>query len=383
MKTLSLLGSTGSIGTQTIDIVKRYPDEFKVVGLTTNTNIHLLKEQIEILKPEAVSVMDPMRAEELEKSTDVAVYKGMEGIRKIARLEGAHTVVNALVGSIGVEPTYDAIMHGKHIALANKETLVTAGSVIMDAARKKGVSLMPIDSEHSAIFQCLNGEDRKGIKKLTITCSGGPFRAFSEKEMRAVTKMDALRHPTWRMGEKITIDSSTWMNKGFEVIEAHWLFDVPYERIEVVVHPQSIIHSLVEFQDNSTIAQLGWPDMSIPIQYALTYPKRLPTSSKQLNLAEIKQLDFMDPDLARFPCLALAYRAADEGGIAPAILNAANEVAVHAFIKEEIGYVDIPIIIRKMLDGTPQRNHPDIHALLETDRMVKEKTQKLIEREYK
>ncbi len=382
MKTLSILGSTGSIGTQAIEIVKRYPDEFRVIGLSTNTNIEVLQKQIDALRPEAVAVMDASKAEELERRTITTVYKGLEGIKKIARLVGADTVVNALVGSIGVEPTYEAILHGKNIALANKETLVTAGNVIMDAVRKKGVMLMPIDSEHSAIFQCLNGENRKELKKITITCSGGPFKNLTAQEMAKMTFKDALKHPTWSMGAKITVDSSTWMNKGFEVIEAHWLFNVPYDQIEVVVHPQSIIHSLVEFADHSVIAQLGWPDMTIPIQYALTYPKRMQTSVKSLNLIEAKALDFTAPDLGRFPCLAYAYEAGISGGIMPAVLNAANEVAVHAFIKGEIGYLDIPRIVKKMLDDAPNRKSPTLQTLLDIDKATKEKAQLLIEKDF-
>ena len=323
------------------------------------------------------------RAEELGKKTSVTVYKGMEGIRKIARLESAGTVVNALVGSIGVEPTYDAVMHGKNIALANKETLVAAGSVIMDEVVSKGVSLMPIDSEHSAIFQCLAGESKKELRKITLTCSGGPFRSHSLKEMAGMTLKDALKHPTWSMGAKITVDSSTWMNKGFEVIEAHWLFGIPYSQIGVVVHPQSIVHSLVEFADNSTIAQLGWPDMTLPIQYALTYPKRLPTSTKPLDLVQAHTLEFLAPDLERFPCLAYAYEAGSAGGTMPAAMNAANEVAVQAFIRGEIGYLDIPRVIRKIMDSTQQHSHPSLATILDIDKIAKEKAQVLIEKEFR
>ena len=383
MKILSLLGSTGSIGTQTIEIVRRYPSEFRVAGLTTNAKIDVLQHQIELLKPEAVAVMDEAKAEELERKATVAVYKGMEGIRKIARLEQADTGGNALVGSIGIEPTYDAVMHGKNIALANKETLVAAGSVIVEAIGKKGISFMPIDSEHSAIFQCLKGERMKELKSITITCSGGPFRELSPREMAGVTITDALKHPTWKMGAKITVDSSTWMNKGFEVIEAHWLFGIPYERINVVVHPQSIVHSLVEFSDSSVIAQLGWPDMTIPIQYALTHPQRLPTSARPLDMAEAQKLEFLAPDTERFPCLAYAYGAGKAGGIVPAAMNAANEVAVQAFIKGEIGYLDIPEIIRRMMDAAPTHSHPSLQTILDIDKGTEEKAQLLVENDFR
>jgi 1-deoxy-D-xylulose-5-phosphate reductoisomerase len=383
MKTLSILGSTGSIGTQTIDIVRKHPKEFMVVGLTTNTNIELVKKQLEVLKPEAVAVMDKERADVLQEKVDVAVYHGLEGIKKVATLQHADTVVNALVGSIGVEPTHAAILAGKNIALANKETLVTAGEVIMHAVEKCGVSLMPIDSEHSAIFQCLNGENKKDVKRIVITCSGGPFRNFSKEQMENVTIKDALKHPTWNMGAKITVDSSTWMNKGFEVVEAHWLFGISYEDIDVVVHPQSIVHSLVEFADNSVIAQLGLPDMTIPIQYALTYPKRMPTAVKQLNLAEVGTLEFMKPDFERFPCLKYAYEAGMAGGVMPCVLNAANEVAVQAFIREEIGYLDIPVIIGQLMEDAVQHSHPNLTHILEVDRVTKEKAQKLVAEEYR
>ncbi len=382
MKTLSILGSTGSIGTQTIDIVRRHPEEFMVIGLSTNTNIELLRQQIELVKPEAVAVMDREKADLLQEKVDIVVYHGIDGINKIATMQHADTVVNALVGSIGVEPTHSAILSGKNIALANKETLVAAGEPIMAAVRKHQVNLMPIDSEHSAIFQCLNGENRKEMKKLVITCSGGPFKNHSKEEMKRVTIKDALRHPTWSMGAKITVDSSTWMNKGFEVIEAHHLFGMKYDHIDVVVHPQSIIHSLVEFVDNSVIAQLGNPDMTIPIQYALTYPKRMPSLAKQLDLSDIGKLDFIKPDFERFPCLKMAYDAGIAGGIMPCVLNAANEVAVHAFIDGKIGYTDIPSIVSKMIEGTSQMNHPTLRDILEIDKEAKEKTQQLIAREF-
>ena len=300
MKTLSILGSTGSIGTQTLDIVKNNLNEFKIIGLTVNNDIDLLKKQIDEFKPEAVAVMNQEKADELKNNVDINVYSGMDGIIKIATLNN-DTVVNSLVGSIGVLPTVEAIKHKKNIALANKETLVAAGSVVMHEVKKNDVKLIPIDSEHSAIFQCLNGENIDDVSKITITASGGPFREFSKHQLEKVTVEDALKHPTWNMGNKITIDSATLMNKGFEVIETFWLYGLGYEKIDVVVHPQSIIHSLVEFKDNSVMAQLGNPNMKIPIQYALSYPKRLNLNSKKLNLTEIKNLSFESPDFEKFP----------------------------------------------------------------------------------
>ena len=324
MKKLSILGSTGSIGTQTLDIVKSNLNEFKVIGLTTNKNIELLKKQIIEFKPEAVAVMDEEKADELKKDADINVYSGIDGIIKIATLNEADTVVNSLVGSVGVKPTIEAIKNKKKIALSNKETLVTAGSVVMEEVRKNNVNLMPIDSEHSAIFQCLSNQSTDDINKIIITASGGPFRNYTKEQLENVAVEDALKHPTWNMGNKITIDSATLMNKGFEVIEAYWLYNIPYEKVEIVIHPQSIIHSMVEFKDNSTLAQLSFPDMKIPIQYALSYPKRFPLQTKKLNLTEIKNLSFEKPNLDLFPCLKYAYDAGIKSGTLPSVLNAVN-----------------------------------------------------------
>ncbi len=380
MKKLSILGSTGSIGTQTLDIVKNNPKEFKIIGLTTNKNIELLKKQIIEFKPEAVAVMDKESADLLKEKADINVYSGIDGIIKIAKLNNSDTVVNALVGSIGVLPTIEAIKSKKNIALANKETLVTAGSIVMDEIKKNKVSLMPIDSEHSAIFQCLNGENSNDVNKITITASGGPFRTFSKEQMENVTAKDALKHPTWKMGNKITIDSATLMNKGFEVIETHWLYGIDYSKIDVVVHPQSIIHSLVEFKDNSVLAQLGFPNMKIPIQYALSYPKRLTMNSKQLNLAEIKKLDFENPDFERFPCLKYAYEAGKTGGTMSAVLNAANEVAVYAFLDGKIKYLDIAKIIAKAMEMHKTIKNPRLNEILNTDLETRKKTEEMIEK---
>jgi 1-deoxy-D-xylulose-5-phosphate reductoisomerase len=379
MKKLSILGSTGSIGTQTLDIVKNNPHEFKVVGLTANKNIELLKNQINEFKPESVAVMDNEKADLLKEDVDINVYSGIDGIIKIAALDETDTIVNSLVGSIGVKPTVEAIRNKKNIALANKETLVTAGSIVMEEVKKNDVNLMPIDSEHSAIFQCLNGENIDDINKIIITASGGPFKDYTKQQLENVSVNDALNHPTWNMGNKITIDSATLMNKGFEVIEAHWLYGIGYKDIEVVTHPQSIIHSLVEFKDNSTVAQLSLPDMKMPIQYALSYPKRFELNVKKLNLTEVKNLSFEKPNFELFPCLKYAYDAGNIGGTMPAVLNAVNEVAVYAFLDNKIKFLDIPRLIKTMMEKHNVIKNPVLNKILEIDKQIKEETQKIIE----
>ncbi len=381
MKYLSILGSTGSIGTQTLDIIRQFPNEFKIVGLTTNKNSDLLLKQIKEFKPKAVAIMDKNKVDDLLNFSSCQVYSGIDGLNKIAVLDEADTVVNALVGSVGIEPTYNAAKNKKNIALANKETLVAAGSVIMEEIKKNNVNLMPIDSEHSAIFQCLNGEKINEVEKITITCSGGPFKNHTIEQLQNVTVQDALKHPTWNMGSKITIDSATLMNKGFEVIEAHWLYGIDYERIKIVIHPQSIIHSLIEFNDKSVIAQLGLPDMKIPIQYALSYPKRFQSNTKSLNLAEIKNLEFNEPDSEKFPCLKYAYDAVATGGTLPAVMNAANEVAVWAFLDNKIRFLNISRLIKKMMDEHNIIKNPTLHEILEIDRKTKDKTKTLVEQE--
>ena len=378
VKTLSILGSTGSIGTQTLDIVRKFPSKFKVEGLSCNSNIGLLKKQIEEFKPKIAAVFDEEKADELK--VDIPVYKGMDGLLRVAVLEDMHTVVNSLVGSIGVLPTVKAIENLKNVALANKETLVTAGEIVMKKLRFHKTSLLPIDSEHSAILQCLRGEKIEDVNKITLTCSGGAFRNKSKEELENMKAADALQHPTWNMGAKITIDSATLMNKGFEVIEAHWLYGTDYSKIDVVIHPQSIIHSFVEFKDRSIIAQLGVPDMRIPIQYALMYPSRVENESlPKLNLFEKKELTFEEPDLERFPCLAMAYDAGIKGGSVPAVMNAANEVAVKFFLENKIGFMDIPKLIMKMIDEHKFVKNPDLDEILEVDKNIKEDTTKLIE----
>ncbi|MBU0629046.1 MAG: 1-deoxy-D-xylulose-5-phosphate reductoisomerase [Nanoarchaeota archaeon] len=379
MKTLSILGSTGSIGTQTLDIVRIFPNKFKVVALTCNSNIELLKQQIDEFKPEIVAVYDEEKADELK--ADIPVYKGMDGLIRAATIGKANTIVNSLVGSIGVIPTIKAIDNLKNVALANKETLVTAGAIVMKKLSSSKTSLIPIDSEHSAILQCLNGENVNDVSKITLTCSGGAFKNRSKGELGHVKAEDALKHPTWNMGAKITIDSATFMNKGFEVIEAHWLYNLPYSKIDVVIHPQSIVHSLVEFKDKSVIAQLGMPDMRIPIQYALNYPQRIKNESlPQLNLTEIKELTFKEPDLERFPCLKMAYDVGIKSGTLPAVMNAANEIAVKYFLQDKIRFNDIHRIIQESIGQHTVITNPTIDEIMEIDKKTKEETEKEIEK---
>ncbi len=378
MKTLSILGSTGSIGTQTLEIVRKFPENFKVVGLSCNSNIELLKKQIEEFKPKIVGVFDEAKADELK--VEIPVHKGMDGLLKVAVLSEANIVVNSLVGSIGVLPTVKAIENLKNVALANKEALVTAGEVVMKKLEFHKTTLLPIDSEHSAILQCLQGEKIEDVNKITITCSGGAFKHKTKEELGGVKAADALQHPTWNMGAKITIDCATLMNKGFEVIEAHWLYGLDYSKIDVVIHPQSVIHSLVEFKDKSVIAQLGMPDMKIPIQYALNYPERLGNDNlSKLNLIDKKELTFREPDLERFPCLAMAYDAGIKGGSLPAVMNAANEVAVKYFLQDKIKFLDIPRLIIEMMDGHRLVKNPSLDEILEVDKKVKEDTERIIE----
>lgn len=378
MKHISILGSTGSIGTQALDVIRQSPGEFRVAGLSANSNIGLLKEQIREFKPEAVCVMEPEKADELKAGCDINVYSGLKGLIKVATLGSADTVLTSVVGSIGVLPTIEAIKAKKNIALANKETLVTAGSIVMREVRRNNVHLMPVDSEHSALFQCLAGEDANSVSRLILTCSGGAFKGYSAEMLKDVKAVDALRHPTWDMGRKITIDSATLMNKGFEVIEAHHLYGISYGRIDVLIHPQSIVHSMVEFCDHSVMAQLSLPDMKIPIQYALAYPRRLKNSLKPLSLSDIGEMTFKEPDTGLFPCLSLAYEAGKTGGSMPAVLNAANEVAVDAFLKNKIRFMDIPRIIKNTMAQHNAIKAPEIEDLLRLDHDIKKKTREEI-----
>ncbi|MBH5316605.1 1-deoxy-D-xylulose-5-phosphate reductoisomerase [Paenibacillus sp. GSMTC-2017] len=369
MKKISLLGSTGSIGTQTLDVVKNQPDRFQIVGLSAGTNVNLVIEQAKTFKPAIVSLATKELAEQarphLPSSTKV-VY-GEEGLIEVAAGTEADTVVTAILGSRGLPATLAAVDAGKTIGLANKETLVTAGHIVMERAKKQGVSILPIDSEHSAIFQCLNGEQRKAVKGITLTASGGSFRDRSRAELEGVTVSEALNHPNWSMGAKITIDSATMINKGLEVIEARWLFDLTYDQIDVLIHPESIIHSYVEFVDHSVIAQLGMPDMRVPIQYALTYPDRLVTPTERLNLAAIGKLNFRAMDFGRYPCLRLAYECGRRGQSAPTVLNAANEVAVARFLNGEITFLDIERVLETVIERHSICDINDLETITEVD----------------
>ncbi len=374
MKNISILGSTGSIGVQTLDVV-RISDEFKVVGLTANSNTELLIRQIEEFRPLKVAVMDEKKAEELKgiyKGRGPEILSGIEGLIEVAVMDECETVVVSVVGNIGIKPTFEAIRAKKDIALATKEVLVSGGSLITTEAKRNGVNIYPIDSEHSAIFQCLQGNSMNKIEKIILTASGGPFRGKSAEELNDVTPQMALSHPNWDMGAKITIDSSTMMNKGLEVIEAKWFFDVDISRIEVLVHPQSVVHSAVQYEDGAVIAQMGVPDMKVPIAYALTYPTRIKSPFKRLELAEIGTLTFEKPDMDTFKCLSLAYKAIETGGTMPAVLNAANEIAVSKFLKNEIKYLDIPVIIEKTMEAYTVKYDYSIDELLEADRWGRE-----------
>lgn len=367
-KKISILGSTGSIGIQTLDVARNLGLE--VLGIAANSNIALLEQQAREFKPLIVAVKDKEKAFELEQrlmDTKITVLGGEDGIIASATIGEIDTVVTSIVGIAGLVPTMEAIKKGKDIALANKETLVTAGAIVMSEARRQNVRILPVDSEHCAIFQCLAGNNIKDVSKLILTASGGPFRGKRTEELENVTLAQALKHPNWSMGSKITIDSATLVNKGLEVIEARWLFDVPQDRIEVLVHPQSIVHSMVEFVDGSVMAQLGSPDMRIPIQYALSYPERAVNSFSKLDLLTASKLTFEKPDLTAFPSLGLAYEALKAGGTMPAVLNAANEVAVSLFLKEKIRFMDIPKIIEKTMSKHVVNINPSLGDIIEVD----------------
>lgn len=370
MKYISLLGATGSIGMQTLDVIKSHPDMFELVAFSSGKNIELTKKIIQEFRPLLVSVAEKKDYEQLKQSfPDIRFSYGMDGLIEVAVFDKADILVNAVIGSVGLHPTLQAIEAGKVIAIANKETLVTAGHIVMDAAAKYQVPVLPVDSEHSAIFQCLQGEKPKNIERLIITASGGSFRDLNRNELGQVTVDDALNHPNWSMGAKITIDSATMMNKGLEVIEAHWLFDIPYEQIDVVLHKESIIHSMVEFHDKSVIAQLGTPDMRVPIQYALTYPDRLPLpDAKRLELWEIGSLHFEKADFDRFRCLQFAFESGKIGGTMPTVLNAANEVAVAAFLAGKIPFLAIEDCIEKALSRHQLVKKPSLADIQEVDK---------------
>lgn len=379
MKAISLLGSTGSIGTQTLDIVTHHPDEFRIVGLASGRNVELLAQQIRQFQPQIVAICDADKLLELKDAiADVEpqpiVLAGEEGVIEVARFSEADVVVTGIVGCAGLLPTIAAIEAGKDIALANKETLIAGGPVVLPLIQKHGIKLLPADSEHSAIFQCLQGVPAKGLRRVLLTASGGAFRDLPVEQLSQVTVADALKHPNWSMGRKITIDSATLMNKGLEVIEAHFLFEVDYDQIAIVIHPQSIIHSMIELQDTSVLAQLGWADMRLPLLYALSYPERIYTDWEPLDLVKVGSLTFREPDHQKYPCMQLAYAAGRAGGCMPAVLNAANEQAVALFLDEKIQFLDIPRLIEQTCDRyhSQNRSTPTLDDILEADRWARQ-----------
>lgn len=379
MKNISILGATGSIGTQTLDVIRKSNEEIKLLGITANSSVDKIKEIIEEFNPKYVGMMDESCSEVIkkyciEKSKDIEVFSGIDGLIKIATLDEIDTVVTSVVGMIGLKPTMAAIEAKKDIALANKETLVVAGELVMNKAKEMGVKILPVDSEHSAIFQSLSGYENRDVNKIILTASGGPFRGKNIEDLKEVTVKEALKHPKWNMGQKISIDSATLMNKGLEVIEAHFLFDTSYDDIQVVVHPQSIIHSMVEYKDASVIAQLGSPDMRLPIQYALNYPERKEMIAKPVNFYEISQLTFEKPDMDTFKCLKLAYDAGKIGGLAPTILNGANEEAVALLLKEKIKFLEIAEIIEECMNVFKENyaNELTLDNIVTLDKRVRE-----------
>lgn len=364
MKAISLLGSTGSIGTQTLDIAAQNPDKFRIVGLAAGRNVELLAQQVRQFRPQIVAVCEGEKLAQLKAAiADLTpqpiVLAGETGIVEVAQFDRADVVVTGIVGCAGLLPTIAAIKAGKDIALANKETLIAGGPVVLPLIEQYGVKLLPADSEHSAIFQCLQGVPASGLRRILLTASGGAFRDLPVEKLAHVTVVDALKHPNWTMGRKITIDSATLMNKGLEVIEAHYLFGVDYNQIDIVIHPQSIIHSLIELQDTSVLAQLGWADMRLPLLYALSYPERISTNWEPLDLVKIGSLTFREPDHDKYPCMELAYAAGRAGGCLPAVLNAANEQAVALFLDEQIRFLDIPRLIEQTCDRYHAQNHPN------------------------
>jgi 1-deoxy-D-xylulose-5-phosphate reductoisomerase len=369
MKNVVLLGSTGSIGTSTIKVAEDLPDRIRLIGLGAGNNVDLLLEQTRKHKPEAISIIDPVKAQELQNKLGAAanISSGPDGLVKLATLPGADIVLIAIVGTAGLRPALAAIRAGKDIAVASKEILVMAGEIVMTEARKHGVRVLAVDSEHSAIFQCLDGKPSASVRKLWLTASGGPFRTTPKEEFPNITVERALKHPSWVMGRKITIDSATLFNKGLEMIEARWLFDIEMARVSVVVHPQSVVHSMVEFVDGSMLAQLSTPDMCLPIQYALTYPDRAPSARVQTNLAKLGSLTFEEPDAERFPSLQIARIAGEIGGTLPAVLNAANEVAVEAFVNRRINFPQISETVRCTMDKHKVVSHPTLDQILEAD----------------
>jgi len=378
-KNIAILGSTGSIGRSTLEVISNFSERFRVTYLTAHRNMDLLQEQIQKFKPRAVAVLEECNASVLKKLTNgsTEIFVGEQGLCEIVSRDDVDIVVSSLVGFAGLKPTLQAIEAGKDIALANKETLVVAGEIIMNAVKKHGVRLLPVDSEHSAILQCLRGEEINNVERLILTASGGPFRNLPKEKFSNITVKQALNHPTWKMGNKITIDSATLMNKGLEVIEAFWLFGLPREQIHVVIHPQSIIHSMVEFKDGSTKAQLGIPDMKLPIQYALMYPERPLAPYKRLDFSTLQQMTFTEPDYDKFACLALAFRSLEMGGTATTVLNAANEVAVENFLKEEISFASIPRLVEEALETHTPKHNATIEEIVRIDAETRQRVQQL------
>ncbi len=384
MKNISILGSTGSIGMNALDVIKENPERFKVVALSAHRKVSTLKKQIDQFRPKIVSVVDQKSAHELEKiidpSCETEILFGADGYRQVASIKEADMVVSSMVGSAGLLPTIDAIEAGKDIALANKEVMVMAGEIVVRKARMMGVNILPVDSEHSAVFQCLSGQRHDDIRRIILTASGGPFLNLSREELQNVTPEQALKHPNWKMGPKVTIDSASMMNKGLEIIEAKWFFQIDIDRIEVQIHPQSIIHSMVEYVDGSIIAQLGVPDMRMPIAYALSYPERIHRTEPCLDLPQAGRLEFFRPDPVRYPNLELAYDAARVGGTHPAVLNAANEVAVESFLKGDIRFIDMHEIIKEVISFHQTRQNPTIEDILSADRWARGKANEIAER---
>jgi len=383
MKKISILGSTGSIGTSALKVIEDHLDKFQVVGLAEGHDVNLLAEQIEKFRPKLVSVRDELSVKKLKDkigTNPVEIVYGLAGASQVATISETDIVLSAIVGAAGLLPTVEAIKHGKVIALANKETMVIAGELVNKLARESKSKILPVDSEHSAIFQSIEGHRREDISKIILTASGGPFLNHTKEQMAKVTVKDALKHPRWSMGAKITIDSATLMNKGLEVIEARWLFDMSPEYIDVVVHPQSIIHSMVEYKDGCVMAELGEPDMQAPIAYALSYPERINTKVKKLDLSKIGTLTFQKPDTDKFPALNLAYQVLREGGTSPVILNAANEVAVQAFLEEKISFNNISVVVSQTLEHLKITQSKDIETILETDKMARNTAWSMVEK---
>ena len=384
MKKITILGSTGSIGCSALDVIKKNPRRFQLVALAAGQNVKLLKNQIEIFKPKIVSVSTKENALKLRQaltlSNKIKILYDKEGLNEIAAFPSADIVVSAISGAAGLLPTLAAIEAGKDVALANKETMVMAGEIVNRRARLKKVKILPVDSEHCAIFQCLQGEKNENLKRIILTASGGPFLNFNANQLKQVELSQALKHPRWKMGKKITIDSATLMNKGLEVIEAKWLFNLAIEKIDVLIHPQSIVHSMIELIDGSVLAQMGIPDMRIPISYALTYPARIINDLPSLNLLKTEKLEFRKPDIKKFPCLRLAFEAGLCGGTTPAVLNATNEIAVAAFLDQKIKFVDLPGIIDMVLNAHVCRINPSLEDIIEADTWARIKITKIIER---